>query len=138
MLLAHDDAGTVVFLLGTNSLHPDGPPDEALPAMFAEVGVDPVGWVRLHDEDDENLVQEVLRRGATVRAGKVVLGDEPPTVEPAPPTSAPVPAVDPALVHAWQDAHTIADLRAAGAELFAALGVPLTPPADPAASIAGA
>lgn len=77
MLLAYDATGTVVFQLGMISTMPDGPPDEDLPAMFAEAGVSPAGWVRLHDAEDAELVERVLRCGARVVDGQVQPGEEP-------------------------------------------------------------
>lgn len=86
MLLAYDLDGAVVFQIGMNSLWPQGPPDELLPDQFASAGVQPTGWVRLDDAADEELVEQVLRRGARVINGRVELLPEPPPmqVEPAP------------------------------------------------------
>ncbi|NAE18059.1 hypothetical protein [Enterococcus hirae] len=84
MLLAYDESGAVIFQIGINSLFPEGPPEDALSAMFAEVGVTPIGWVRLSDITDTTLVQDVLLHGATIEDGAVVPAI--PTPQPAEPT----------------------------------------------------
>lgn len=90
MLLIYDrETGTVLENSGTNSRHPEGPPDAAVAAALDRRGIDPatVARMRLHDHDDAELVAQVLanRHHVDVDADPPAVIIDGPYPEPEPP-----------------------------------------------------
>lgn len=77
MLLAYTPDGTIVTSSGTNSAWPEGPQDAEtwLQNVTTTAGAK---WLRLHDEDDADLVQAVLGARAVVNNGRVIATAGPP------------------------------------------------------------
>ena len=88
MLIGYDPAsGEVVWNSGTNTAYPYGPPDDVVQEL---TGRDDLALLRLHDEDDAELVQTTFTHHVLVVDGELTVGDELPGPDPAPEPSPPV------------------------------------------------
>jgi hypothetical protein len=95
MLIVFDTStGEILDNTGTNSVWPEGPPDDLAYVNTDAQGIDhdSLGLLRLHDVDDADLVAQALTHEAHVdpATGDLVIGDEftpePPPDVPAAPT----------------------------------------------------
>lgn len=95
MLIIYDKVtGTVLDSSGTSSVEPLGPTDDRAYINTDARGIDraSVALLRLHDEDDADLVGRLLTHEHLVVKGKVVVG------APHAPAPVPEPAPDPVEV----------------------------------------
>jgi len=87
LIIYRQATGEVVENTGTNSFMPEGPPDDLAWGERDRTGL---AILRLHDEDDAELVQATFTHYYAVHDEQVVIGDPLPAPEPAPEPPAPV------------------------------------------------
>lgn len=113
MLLVYElSSGDVLDNSGTNSMWPEGPPDDLALVNLPDVDPATVGLLRLHDINDADLVQQILaqRHHVDPASGQVVLDgpyDTPPEPDPVPEDP------DLALEERVRSATTVNQLKAA-------------------------
>lgn len=89
MLIIYRQAtGEIVQNMGTNSLFPEGVPDDMAWGSRDRTGL---ALLRLHDKQDAALVQSTFTHRVTVANGTLVIGDPLPTPAPTDPET---PAAD--------------------------------------------
>lgn len=89
MLIVYNiQSGEIVENHGTNSAFPNGRQDEEqvkieTVSKFGGTAAD-YGLFRLHDTEENQLIQKVYTHHYTIQNGKIVFGDEKPIQEPEP------------------------------------------------------